>query len=555
MAAAGIATLFITQDYTLQENWAICKGGVRNQWIERGLNWMDRNIVDALHRGDLYTMYGIERIGTASGRRFFGKVDWYLMGADFIVKHQGPDGGFGSGPGAIANTSFALLFLSRGRAPVIMNKLEYTTDKAAKGVTDVWNERPRDIANLARWLGRQEERFFNWQVVNLKVSPDELHDAPILYITGSQPLDFKQEEVDKLRAFVEQGGLILGNSDCNHEPFSKSFKELGQKLFPKYEFRRCSPNDLIYREQYKQWRMKPQVDELSNGVRKLMVLIPDSDPSRAWQTRSDRTKEPMYQLGANIYLYALDKKIENAGFKGSSYIVKSNSAVQPTATVKVARLDLGDNANPEPGGWPRLAAVMHNQYKVDVKPELVKLDNLSGFPIASLTGTGKLILSPAQRQKLKEYVDGGGTLIVDAAAGDSEFADSVEVELATIFGARAAAQLKVPLAPDSPVFTQTPVKITAVGWRNYARDLIVGDRRSPRIRGIAAGNRLGVLFSREDLSAGLVGEPVDGIYGYDPKTATDLMSAMIMYAAHIKPTTQPTTQPGQGHPATGQAGK
>jgi hypothetical protein len=37
-----------------------------------------------------------------------------------------------------------------------------------------------------------------------------------------------------------------------------------------------------------------------------------------------------------------------------------------------------------------------------------------------------------------------------------------------------------------------------------------------------------VYFSREDLSAGLVGEPVDGIVGYDPNTATHLMAAMLM---------------------------
>jgi hypothetical protein len=38
-----------------------------------------------------------------------------------------------------------------------------------------------------------------------------------------------------------------------------------------------------------------------------------------------------------------------------------------------------------------------------------------------------------------------------------------------------------------------------------------------------------------------VGEPVDGVYGYDPATATDLMAGMLLYADNggVAPTTKP----------------
>ena len=39
---------------------------------------------------------------------------------------------------------------------------------------------------------------------------------------------------------------------------------------------------------------------------------------------------------------------------------------------------------------------------------------------------------------------------------------------------------------------------------------------------------LAVIFSREDLSAGLVGEPVDGITGYSPASATELMTNILL---------------------------
>jgi len=49
--------------------------------------------------------------------------------------------------------------------------------------------------------------------------------------------------------------------------------------------------------------------------------------------------------------------------------------------------------------------------------------------------------------------------------------------------------------------------------------------------GISTTNgRVGVFYRREDLSACLVGEPVDGILGYTQQTAVQLMRDMILYA-------------------------
>ena len=95
-------------------------------------------------------------------------------------------------------------------------------------------------------MGKQIERELNWQVVSLKVPVEELHDAPILYIAGDQSLDFSEADIDKLRRFVEEGGLILGNADCGNKVFADSFRKLGGKLFPAYEFRELPVDCVIY---------------------------------------------------------------------------------------------------------------------------------------------------------------------------------------------------------------------------------------------------------------------------------------------------------------------
>ncbi|HET6246551.1 MAG TPA: DUF4159 domain-containing protein [Tepidisphaeraceae bacterium] len=549
MTAAGIATLFITQDYVMRINghqFDSCRGGAANPNIEKGLAWMDKHISKVFGGGNqwhYYGLYGIERIGVASGRKYFDTVDWYKTGAENIVRGQHGDGSWG----APHDTCFAILFLVNGRAPVMMNKVIYQT--ASKKQIDPWNERPRDAANLAKWMGpvALDGTRLNWQVVNLKVPADELHDAPILYLAGSEELSLSNQDIDKLREFVEQGGMILGNADCGSRIFSSSFEKLGTKLFPKYEFRKLPANHPIYAGEMfsaKKWRQHPVVEGMSNGVRELMMLIPEADLSRAWQTDSTKTRSEAFQLAGNIFLYATGK--ENLFDKGDSYIV--HAVGEGGKEIKVARLDVGDNPDPEPGAWRRLSAIMHNTRHVDVKTETVKLGSnmLAGYKIADLTGTTKLVLSAAQRAEIKDFVDKGGTLIVDAAGGSSEFATSAENELLQIFGTAAAKGLGTPLAPDNVIYTDPNGKIDKIAYRSFARTALTGSMHEPRIRGIEVNGRIGVFYSREDITEGLVGEQVDAVVGYAPNVAAPLMANMVMYAAKGAP---PAGAPAAGAPA------
>jgi hypothetical protein len=534
MTAAGLATLFITEDY-LTDPKAPCTGNKFNQNIELALAWMDKNAPAMLKGEGYYGMYGVERIGVASGRKYFGKTAWYDVGSENIVKKQLKDGSW-HGPehdfNGIPNTCFAMYFLTRGRAPVIMNKLEWKS-LAKEGAESGWNQRHRDVANFSKWMGKNlDGRFINWQIVNLKGNVDDLHDSPILYIAGSEGLAFPPEDVAKLKRFVEDGGIILGNADCARPMFTKSFKALGKQLWPGEDFRPLPLNHPIFASdsvQFKasKWKTKPTVLGLSNGVRELMILVPDADPAKAWQSHSDRTKEELYQLGANISLYSNGG--QNLRYRGITHIVKDNGKPAPANTLRVARLQYKGNFDPEPGGWRRLAMAMKNANLAQLvdfdKPVTLGQGQLAGYKFASLTGTAKFTLAAGEREELKKFVEGGGTLLVDAAGGSPDFADSAEVELALIFGDAAKKSLATPLSADHPLYAAP--KIESFEYRNFARRIIRG--RQPRVRAMAVNNRLGVYFSREDLSAGLVGQDVDGVMGYAPETATEIVRNILMY--------------------------
>ncbi|HEX4792299.1 MAG TPA: DUF4159 domain-containing protein [Humisphaera sp.] len=548
MTAAGVASLFIINDFLHSDDGINCRGNIPDEHIDKGLAWISQHFpafikdqYDKKKGIDCYTLYGIERIGVASGYKYFGTTDWYAEGADALIKTQKANGSwtgsfFGSNM-ALPWTSFGMIFLSRGRAPVMMNKLQYdVVDAGGKSIEANWNQRPRDVANVARWTGDQIERVLNFQIVNLKVSVDELHDAPILYIAGDQQLKFTDEEIGKLRQYVEGGGMIFGNADCGlAKPlFAKSFEELGKKLFPKYAFRDLPASNLIFTGQIFQrskWSEKPTIRAMSNGVRELMVIFPDSDPARAWQTHAEKTKEEMYQATADLFLYAVDKS--NLRNKGDSYIIRPDAKISADQTAKIARIIVGDNPDPEPGGWRRIAALLHNKFKSDVTIENVRLgqDRLSGFKLAHLTGTSHFKLTDAQRTALVDFAIRGGTLVIDAAGGSDDFATSAEAELRTAFGDAATKGLADPLDIESPVYELPKARIDAVSYRDFYKSKVASKLKAPRVYGIMRGDRIAVFYSREDLSAGMVGEPVDGIYGYSPQSATDLMRNIVLYGA------------------------
>jgi len=534
MTAAGVATLFITQDYVHSREGLEPGGNISNPAIDKGMQWLGQNFDKVFSgiRGDIqtYTLYGIERIGVAGGYKYFGKHDWYAEGSDWLVKHQEKDGSFGGGlfghnHDNVPSTAFAMFFLTRGRQPLAFNKVQYDFLEGGKRLPGPWNERPRDIAKITHWIEKQTERDLNWHVVSLKDTPaDDLQDAPILYISGNHKLDLGAEDLAKLRQFVEDGGLILGNPDGASRLFLDSFKSLGAKLFPTYEMRPLPDDHAIFtREQFRgsDARHRLPVLGLSNGARELMIL-PSVDYGKAWQGDLVSNTEA-FNLTDNIYLYASGRALTRNGV--TSIVHPDGSHADKTA--KVARLEYAGNFNPEPGGWRRLAAVLHNHNHIDLQLQTVKLgeNKLAGFKVACMTGTTKFTLNAAQRDELKKFVEGGGLLVLDAAGAAGGFQQGVEIELPAIFGDDANNAAEIP-AGDA---LYQGGEALPWGYRSYAIKTEGSHYKggNPHIRGIKVKGRWGVLWSREDISNALVGHDIDGVVGYTPDAATALMCHLI----------------------------
>ncbi|KKL47093.1 hypothetical protein LCGC14_2338990, partial [marine sediment metagenome] len=487
MTTAGLATLFICMDNLHGKDFVRCRANTDTAAIIRGMKWMDANFSatsNPKRAGHYYYyLYGVERVGLASGYKYFGTKDWYKLGAKALIARQSANG---SWQGRLLETTFAMLFLTRGQHPVLFNKLQYP---------GMWNSRPRDLANLTRWISTSFERPVNWQIIHLGVPVAEWHDAPILYISGAAPPKFTDKDLTKLRDFVAQGGVILSEAACNNAPFDKGMRAAYAKIFPRYELKTLPADHPVYTLHYRIGAGRG-LQGISNGVRLLAIHSPP-EVSLAWQLRKYRSGADVFQLGANIYFFVTDKGILPP--RGVSRWPKVN-AFTPTETLKVARVKHAGNWDPEPFAWKRFAILMGNRHsvKVEIGPptELTKLDP-TVWPVAAMTGTTSFELTAAERAALSKFLSDGGTLIVDAAGGGERFTDAVEKEFkAALPGARYGM-----IPADHAMFTKVGPKIAKATYRKALR-LAVFDSKKPRLRGFWLKGRLAVIFSPDDLTAG-----------------------------------------------------
>lgn len=519
MTAAGLATLFICQDFLGRESVIPCKGVPEDKSIAAAQQWLGEhfNLDENPAKGVewyMYWLFSLERVGLASGQKYLGSVDWYARGAAQLLEKQNSDGTWGRGD-ELTDTSLGLLFLARGNAPVLVNKLRYEGK---------WNPRPRDAAGFAAWMSRSFERPVRWQVLKLDGTDEDLHEAPILYISGAGPLELTPKQIDQLRQFVYKGGTIISEAACGNGDFTLDIQRLYKRLFPQYPATRLPAGHGAYSIQF---RLTPDkaLAGVSNGVRLLAVHCPNELSLGLELGPTDKYRSSYEQL-ANLVFLATDKGA--MGPRGISAWPAAKK-FEPAATIRVARLKYKGDYDPEPMAWQRLAVVAGNTHKIKLEvsePMDIAALDAAKWPVAAITGTGDFALTAQEATAIKKYLAAGGTLVADAAGGSRAFTTAFEKEV-------------LPLLPDGIPGQLTPghaiYKGVKIAYRRQFAMFLGAEARAGRLQCVEQGDRVPVIYSPDDLTAGLAAIHYAGIRGYTPETSVDLMLGILRYAAGVKP--------------------
>ena len=518
MTSAGVTSLFIAREQLGTTPSAAEKENsvALPRAIQLGLEWLDEgdHAIDlGGHRG--YTLYGLERAGLASGYKFFGKHDWYLTLAAQAMKDQHPDGSWDGGDGTMAETAFTVLFLSRGRHPIFVSKLRFA---------GTWANRPRDVANLTRFAGRELERPLNWQTVGLERDWTEWTDSPVLFISSDQAPNFSDADLEKFRAYVESGGMLFTHADRSSPAFTKYVEGLAERLFPNYPLTPIADDHLVRSVMFPSNGAMTPLLGVSNGARLLLVHSP-TDLGRAWTVRPINSNRPAYETAINVIVYAAGRR-EFRNRLNSIYVAEPSDA--PLATVPVARLRYKGGWDPEPGAWKRFARVLQKQTSLTASATPVDVPGLTyeTAPIAHLTGTGAFALADAEIDALRQYVVRGGVLLIDACGGSPAFNESVQKNLLPkLFPSNQLQQLDASHA----LLSASGDAMSDLGKPQYRPFAIETRGKTPGGLWTFSAGKGQVIVSDLDLASGLLGTGTWGIAGYQPQYAQDFVKNLVLW--------------------------
>jgi uncharacterized protein DUF4159 len=513
MTCAGVASLLVTHEFL---DLPLLKGAVGREpystYLAAGLGWLDRedNGVDTPNPQSHYLGYdifGIERVGLASGYKYFGSHDWYRELSGAVLKLQFPNGSWGHedhGADTLVDTAYTILFLSRGRHPMLMTKLKF--DK-------YWDNRPRDAANLAKFASKQLERQVNWQVVGIEHTWDEWFDSPVVFLASHQPPRLRDRDYDELAKFATAGGLIFTHADVSSGAFDKWVtSELARRIAPGRPLVPIPDTDPIYSVNYKLTNHR-RLMGISNGVRWLLVHSPN-DLGLSWQMRADKTRLQDFQLGLNVFLYAAGKP-DLRNRLDSPFIAPPQE--EPKKFVRVVRLKYEGNWNPEPAAWGRFSRWLHKNAGEALTLVSAPADRVSIeiAPIAVLTGTGAHTFSKAECDSMQRYVSDGGVLLIDACGGDNAFRLSVREGLLPV-GFGSAKEMPLPNELSG-----------AMRMRAYSLGRGARGAEGIEMRSLGKG---WVVFSPVDLTNAMLGTNTWGVDGYEPESALGFVKRVVQWA-------------------------
>ena len=547
MTAAGVASMFICQDVLGNVN---CAPFANGKVIDDGMAWLAKNLKDDFVKNG-YLAFCVERVGLTSGQKFIGTMDWFSTGARELVKPQpyGPNyrGEWGPDVGA----SFDLLFLSRGRVPLVFNKLDIGPDTG-------WDTHPRDIAQFAEHMRRTFEIRARWQIVKIKDDLRMLLDAPILLITSTKALALSDADWAKLREYSLRGGMLLFMPVHGNAPFADSVKDKLAKLYSAEQAKigkhftldEIPVDDPIYIAHKALANGNKQVPLMgvSDGTRWVAVLS-TTDLACAWQKPPMPSVADLFQAGVNMYQYATGRT--DMGSRMRPVFVGSDQPA--TATVKVGWVKHGGNWNTQPFALDYLSQKLSAENGVALAVTAgvdAAKDNLAGFKLLWITGSEDYKFTDAEVAGLRKYLDDNGTIFINAVGSSEAFAKSADDLIDRLHGTRDGARALAPadhglMTGKLGEYRGLPLDRDTLEQERALRWKVDVPRPPTPLELYTETGAARVIFARNGIHDTLDGHMSWTGLSYKPAIAGQIAANVVLYAMmeRVKPEVPAATQP------------
>jgi Domain of unknown function (DUF4159)/Prenyltransferase and squalene oxidase repeat len=540
--------------------------------LAAALKWLGKNYHVKPDTRTYYHLYGLERAGRLTGQRFFGEHDWYREGCEFLVKQQQDDGSWPN-PGGWdrwphVNTAFALLFLSKGRTPVLISKLVHGRWPRDEKDLD-WNNDRNDLRHLTEYVAKTTDMFgkkpLAWQTYdiaraqeayrNVKNAPAgaevdaavvaDMKQSPILYITGHEAITqrFTDGEVTLIKRFVENGGFIVAEACCGSPEFDIRFKKWvedtwGQplELLPSTHPVWTCENKITPGDPYK-------LMGLNIGCRTVMLYSPQ-DMSCFWESnvkQNDANSLQAFRLGVNIIAYGTGRTpplprltpIAVADADGKQ------KAPRGRGEFRVMQIRHSQDFQPAPKAMSNLMANVHQVVGLEVATKVIPISlsaksrDIMAEKFFYMHGKSAFSINKDDLASLEFTLRHGGLLFADACCGDATFDKSFRKFASDLFPKEKL--VRVPFEDKDrdelfgPEYNDGKNPLTAANIQCRTAPNGKVQPMEPMLEGIKIDGRWVVLYSRYDIGCALERHTSPDCVGYAPESALRIATAVVRY--------------------------
>ena len=547
-----------------------------------------------------YNYYGIERLGRLSGQRFIGKMDWYREGCVKLAKLQQPNGSFEYLAGGasfdkgypVVTTSFALLYLTKGRTPVLVSKFAWgrivDRDLAKKEpallverhpdgtITDApnWNRKHGDCRNMVEFAQREifDNAPLSWQVYDMRLqdlsTPEKIDSevglllqSPIVYLNGHGPMPFVTRATEKLsvpeqilKRYVEEGGFLLGEACCGDKEFAASFADLLARIFPGSALKKVPPEHPV-------WTMFPGIGPadfpdlmyLDRGCR-TVAFFSSSPLAGYWEERRfipadakdpKNRGEKAFCLSRNIIGYATGMELPKPKLTKTTLVAPDNSIARSKFRALQLKYISDETAQQPPASdaLRNLMSYLGEHAKLDVaQTSAVLLPSdpaLTKYKFVYLHGRKPVTFTDVESDNIKGNLQTGGLLLADAACNDikqwREFDKSFRDAMAKMFPDQ---KLEVISTKDTEplmkIASGAKINLSSVKCRRENAEG-TGPEKELRtvpvfLEGIKINGRWVVIYSKYDIGCAIEGHKSADCLGHNKESALRIASAIVLYS-------------------------
>jgi hypothetical protein len=426
--------------------------------------------------------------------------------------------------------------------PALVGTVTFNPETLPAGMD--WQTTTVDIEKWIEFTSSQLGQQFRFVQTNFSSFSYDPADLPILYFTGWKPLpEFDDETIAHLRQYLMEGGTWVVHSNCGRPEFNESFRREIRRIFPDRELAPIPSDHPIFSSYYPITSMRvrnglgpwqsvpPYIETINIGTRAAVIFSP-IDLSCGWDANTHPIEggilydqNDALKLGSNIVTYCLAEYQYGRFFAHMKVYHQSSDATRDQLVL--GQIVHNGDWDPTPHGLPNLLKAIDQNTTMRVQFKRVPVDpeksDIFQYPVLYMVGQRDFQFSNTARRRLREYCDRGGEILIDCAAGSSDFDAAVRREIGKIYPDKA---LK-PLPANHPIFNfvydERQIRLASLAGQ------LLPSVHSPVLEAIDMDGALPVIYSPLSLSVGWEELPQPYNKGYADQDAIKLGVNILIY--------------------------